>query len=1247
MKRKYQTKKGSRRVAQLGTTVLRRPVILVLYILSLATTTINAQSGNAIIRLISDNGPLLTLNDTATFSIQIDTGGDHIFGAEAYVSIPNTILTPVLSGPDSPFIPGTWIKNGAQSNNTWTDSLGYDTNGIPGVQYNYSQIDLDRKYNGVGTLAQFRVVPNSIPDNPTATVTLSFDMTNFNGRLTKYLIETEFGTPEAAEFSQTLSVTVQIGGAEIRPAIPDTNITPGASYIIDLANHFMSGAYDVTDPGVTWSWTSITPVADVNVLSDFPNDQIAITTGATAYGTLEFDLFMDAVGAVEGDFSDSQRVTITVNSPPAFDQDLTPANFTFDEDTPFTRATSTLFTDLDDNGPNITMWLEPDSLVHLTYDNNDNFTVSTDQDWFGTQSARLFVRDGLGITADTLLSFVVNAVNDTPVIDLSYIGSVALGDTLIIHHLDPVDPINLYEYTVDVDDLPASVSFTHSFDNTNLNADLVGSVLSISTKNDGFFGNIPIIISALDDDGATGKDTLIVSIRSWPPEFEDLTPIAVLSGTDKVVELDLLITDRDTDLADLIWSFQIVDFLTGLQDDSATLNYDQPTQILTLNTLNGDTTYSALDLLYLAVLDDNDNWAYDTVTVGFFSDLNPMLIPFPRDTVLTSSVDTLFNLASYVIYPTNNPEDIGWSYSGGDSLANVEIDNATENIIVTTDAVFFGPDTISITAQYTNDNITYSTSQDLIVHVIPESDGPPRWSPMPTGQTVYPNTDTLFDIRSLVKDDFTEDDNLVFTMFVEANPLISANLDTISSYLVTVAATSANTGRVWIYFTADDQSGFSAKSDTVWVDVKDSYAPIWETIPTYRFISTSFATDTLSKYLSDKDTPFSDLQVQIFLRSGEISVSYDTLTSIFIITSTASEPHRTYLTFYVTDDVGNTATIDADVIVDVIILYDEPDGEIAYYFNPVANNRIFYSVVADSTVNRQPVYKDNVWYFLNGKERTIEFFQEDSLPGVQRWTAPEEFRADGTYDLRVDMISKTRPPLELRLRLDVSLAKSTGGRLVSPDKRLSATYSAGSVSDAGLVLLSEQKIPENLQQQIDGLHKGNGAGDESSRLYALDANLAEPVQLDLAYKSDHTDAYYAFYEVVNDQLKPIETFIDRNGTFTAATKTGRDILFAAAATAAGEAPLPEGYLLASPNPFNATVTMTIALKGADVGQLRIYNLLGREIYSTGNRELAAGTNSFQWHAVNDHGITVPSGIYFVRLETNSGLTVLKKVTLLK
>jgi flagellar hook assembly protein FlgD len=245
------------------------------------------------------------------------------------------------------------------------------------------------------------------------------------------------------------------------------------------------------------------------------------------------------------------------------------------------------------------------------------------------------------------------------------------------------------------------------------------------------------------------------------------------------------------------------------------------------------------------------------------------------------------------------------------------------------------------------------------------------------------------------------------------------------------------------------------------------------------------------------------------------------------------------------------------------------------------------------------------------------------------------------------MISETRPELELRLNVIVSLAKSAGDRLVSLDKRMIATYAAGAVSGPGLVLLGEHKIPENLQAQLAGLHQGNENGVGPSLLYALDANLAEPVTLDLAYKADHTDAYYAFYEVVDHQLQPIDTFVDRDGTFTAKTMTGRDILFAAAKTAAGDTPLPDGYLLAAPNPFNATITMTIDLKRADVGRLTIYNLLGRQIYSTGKRELVAGTNSFRWHAINNSGITVPSGIYFIRLETDSGLTALKKVTLLK
>ena len=769
---------------------------------------------------------------------------------------------------------------------------------------------------------------------------------------------------------------------------------------------------------------------------------------------------------------------------------------------------------------------------------------------------------------------------------------------------------------------------------------IIGSVLTISTlPDDGWFDNVPIIISALDDDGATGKDTLIVSIRSWPPVFEELDPIAVLSDSGETVELNSLITDADTELSIHNWTFQLVDYFTGKQDGSATLTYDHDNQLLTIDAL--DTNYTALDLLYLRVVDDNSNWAVDTVAVGFFADLNPMFIPFTRDTILTSSTDTLLTLTDYIIDPIDVPADIAWPPpTGGDSLASVIIDQITKKLIVSTNDIFFGPDTIAITA--TNSE-GYTAAQDLIVHVVPASDGPARWSPMPTYETVYGWVDTLFDIRQMVKDDFTVDEDLLLTMTVESDPNFIATFDT-TTYLVTVESLTPELRKVWIVFDALDKGGFMSESDTLWVEVKDSYSPVWSPIDSYLFYAGETVTDTLSKYVSDKDTPDSNLTILPIRGAGggALTVTYDSATYVLTITS-GPIASRSNLTIYATDDKGNTTSQIVLVTVLVVQRDDPPEGNLTYHFNTIADRWINYVVVTDSHAVEM-----NVSYTYNNQLDTkLKFFQEDSLPGVQRWSAPKEFRAPGTYILKVDVLDGFQNVLEMGQRLSVALSKRHGDKFYSPDEQISVSYGAGIVGNGQLVIVSEDVAQPGIQNKFVALAKGGGENTLPPTLYAIDANTPDEFTIDLAHNDDNLDDYHSFYRLEGANLVPLTTFKVKSGHFIAKSTTGTDILFGPSDVLAEAAPLPKAYILAAPNPFNPTVKLTVSLPEQDTGQLRIFNLLGKEVYSTTKQLYSAGTYTFTWSGIGKHGQPLSSGIYFVRLETGQGPVALKKVTLLK
>ena len=78
-----------------------------------------------------------------------------------------------------------------------------------------------------------------------------------------------------------------------------------------------------------------------------------------------------------------------------------------------------------------------------------------------------------------------------------------------------------------------------------------------------------------------------------------------------------------------------------------------------------------------------------------------------------------------------------------------------------------------------------------------------------------------------------------------------------------------------------------------------------------------------------------------------------------------------------------------------------------------------------------------------------------------------------------------------------------------------------------------------------------------------------------------------------------------------------------------------------PNPFNPTTTNQFTLPSQSYVTLKIFDLLGREVFLLLSRQLPAGTHSRRW---NGTGFT--SGAYFYRLQAGSFVET-KKLNLLK
>ncbi len=83
-----------------------------------------------------------------------------------------------------------------------------------------------------------------------------------------------------------------------------------------------------------------------------------------------------------------------------------------------------------------------------------------------------------------------------------------------------------------------------------------------------------------------------------------------------------------------------------------------------------------------------------------------------------------------------------------------------------------------------------------------------------------------------------------------------------------------------------------------------------------------------------------------------------------------------------------------------------------------------------------------------------------------------------------------------------------------------------------------------------------------------------------------------------------------------------------------------------PNPFNGTATISFKIPERMPVSLQVYNCAGQKAKTLYSGIQVAGSHSYHWDGVNDHGEKVSSGIYFVRLAANN-TSIAKRMIYLK
>lgn len=95
--------------------------------------------------------------------------------------------------------------------------------------------------------------------------------------------------------------------------------------------------------------------------------------------------------------------------------------------------------------------------------------------------------------------------------------------------------------------------------------------------------------------------------------------------------------------------------------------------------------------------------------------------------------------------------------------------------------------------------------------------------------------------------------------------------------------------------------------------------------------------------------------------------------------------------------------------------------------------------------------------------------------------------------------------------------------------------------------------------------------------------------------------------------------------------------------------VPQEFVVASnyPNPFNPTTTIPISVPEPMRLTIRVFNVLSQEVATLHDGPVQPGRHLFEWHGVDASERRVGTGVYFYKITTDSGVSVLQKMVLVK
>ena len=154
----------------------------------------------------------------------------------------------------------------------------------------------------------------------------------------------------------------------------------------------------------------------------------------------------------------------------------------------------------------------------------------------------------------------------------------------------------------------------------------------------------------------------------------------------------------------------------------------------------------------------------------------------------------------------------------------------------------------------------------------------------------------------------------------------------------------------------------------------------------------------------------------------------------------------------------------------------------------------------------------------------------------------------------------------------------------------------------------------------------------------------------LAIKNTAPDAFYDLAFVNEDPTSYDNQLSDSLGlTLIIPILVNGRIVVGSPTGVEDDRPVPESFVLLQnyPNPFNQQTQISFNLASSDEVELEVFDLLGRRVTTVFSGLAVEGETVVGWDGRSACGEDVPSGVYYYRLRTAEGESIVKKMTLLK